>query len=126
MPAPTARSVWRWTCRASTGSSCGKISRTNASKPKAQGQQSLGFLLRDGARPRASRRMLATASIAFAATPDPPAASGVADDLQVIRRSKDAAAGPGRRVFYPRPGQELGLHFRASARKITTYKRRPE
>jgi hypothetical protein len=44
----------------------------------------------------------------IAATPDALAAFYVADDFGLIRASKNAAAGPGRGVFYSRPGRELG------------------
>jgi hypothetical protein len=62
----------------------------------------------------------------IAATPDPPAAFCIADDFGLIRRSKSAAAAQGRRDFYSRPGRELGEEISTSARKITTYERRPE
>jgi hypothetical protein len=56
--------------------------------------------------PRASPREKARR--VFAATPVALAAFCIADDFGLIRASNRAAAGPGRGVFYPRPGQELG------------------
>jgi len=47
----------------------------------------------------------------IAATRLTPATFCVADDLKVIRVSKNAAAGQGRSDFYSRPGRDLGLHF---------------
>src|SRR5688572_8574157 len=49
----------------------------------------------------------------------------IADELPVVSRPPRAAGGHGRRDFYCRPGRELGLHFRATGRKIRTYERRP-
>jgi hypothetical protein len=70
-----------------------------------------------GAPPRGSRvtradpRQRAAAPIAIAATPVPPAASGVADDLRFIQGTNRSPAAPGRADFYSRPGHELGRDF---------------
>jgi hypothetical protein len=56
----------------------------------------------------------------IAATPVTPAAFCIADDFGLIRAWKNAAAGPGRRVFYSRPGRELGQVFFSVARKTRT------
>jgi hypothetical protein len=69
---------------------------------------------------------LAAAPIAIAATPVALGERGVADELWVIQCSPRAAAGLQLRDFYSWPGRELGVHFRGSPRKTTTYDYRPQ
>jgi hypothetical protein len=53
----------------------------------------------------------------IAATTFAQAARGVADVFWYGAPPPRAAAGHGRRVFYCRPGQELGLHFSGAREK---------